>query len=203
MTDLAPWEARFRARRLGLPRSARDRPSRTCLTATTEAGTIELHTWTFGDDAPTAATDRPEGTHHGGLDPLGEQLWWFDDNQGNEHGVWRRQPFAGGSAEVATDVPAGYACGLALGTSVAIIGRSDDDGVQIFAVGDGRARLLYRHEEEAFVGDLSRDERLLVIGHSEHGDSRHPALRVLRVADGHAVAELHDGPGRGLEPLGF
>ncbi|MCY7341816.1 MAG: prolyl oligopeptidase family serine peptidase, partial [Pseudonocardia sp.] len=36
-----------------------------------------------------------------------------------------------------------------------------------------------------------------------HGDSRHPAVRVLRTSDGSTVAEKHDGAGRGLEPLAF
>ena len=43
----------------------------------------------------------------------------------------------------------------------------------------------------------------MAIGHSEHGDSRHPALRVVRVTDGGTVAELWDGPGLGVEALGF
>ncbi len=203
MTELASWEARFRARRIGLPRSARDRQSRTCLTATTAAGTVELHTWAIGDASPLQATHRAEGTSYGGLDPLGEYLWWFDDRRGDELGIWRRQPFAGGAAEDPTGLPAAYTCGLALGTSVAVIGCSDDAGVRIYASTGSDNRLIYQHAEEAFVGGLSRDDSLLVIGHSEHGDSRHPALRVIRVADGDMVAELHDGPGLGLESLSF
>jgi dipeptidyl aminopeptidase/acylaminoacyl peptidase len=50
------------------------------------------------------------------------------------------------------------------------------------------------------VIDLSRDEMLVAIAHSEHGDSRNPAIRVLD-PDGRAVAELWDGPGRGLDPV--
>ena len=50
---------------------------------------------------------------------------------------------------------------------------------------------------------LSRDGELVAIEHSEHGDSRHVALRVLRVADGSTVADLWDGPGLGLEAVAF
>jgi dipeptidyl aminopeptidase/acylaminoacyl peptidase len=64
-------------------------------------------------------------------------------------------------------------------------------------------REVYAHAEEAYVGDLSRDESLLVLAHSEHGDSRHPALRVLRVENGSTVADLWDGEGKGLHPAGF
>ena len=65
------------------------------------------------------------------------------------------------------------------------------------------ARVVYAHAEDAGVGALSDDETLLAISHSEHGDSRHPAVRVVRTADGSAVAEKSDGPGRGLTPLAF
>ena len=50
---------------------------------------------------------------------------------------------------------------------------------------------------------LSEDDSLVAIVHSEHGDSRHPALRVVRTADGSSVADLWDGPGKGVEPAGF
>src|SRR5699024_12088337 len=53
------------------------------------------------------------------------------------------------------------------------------------------------------VAALSRDENLLAIVHSEHGDSRHPALRVV-ACDGFAtVAQKWDGPGKGLDALEF
>ena len=71
------------------------------------------------------------------------------------------------------------------------------------AVADGAAREIYAHVEEAYVGDLSRDQTLVVLAHSEHGDSRHPALRVLRLDDAGTVADLWDGAGKGLHPLGF
>jgi dipeptidyl aminopeptidase/acylaminoacyl peptidase len=64
-------------------------------------------------------------------------------------------------------------------------------------------RLIYAHAEDAQVGPLSADDALLVIAHNEHGDARHPALRVLRIADGEPVADLWDGEGLGLEPQDF
>ncbi len=209
--DLPDWEARFRARRLGLPDFARDADERTVAVATTDDGTIELHWWTVGTDGLVQATDRPEGTSDGALDPSGDWLWWFDDRKGDERGVWRRQPYGSGAGShaAATSLPAAYSSGLALGTQVAVVGSTDDGyGVRVHVVdpdgGEGApARLLYEHEEEAYVGDLSRDESLVVLAHSEHGDSRHPALRVLRVDDGSTVADLWDGPGKGLHPAAF
>ncbi|HEX8497227.1 MAG TPA: prolyl oligopeptidase family serine peptidase [Actinomycetales bacterium] len=206
---MADWEARFRARRVSLPDWARDEPSRAAVVATTDAGVVELHSWTVGDTEMLPATSRPDGTADAGIDPTGQWLWWFDDDRGDERGVWRRQPFGSppGSAVDATGLEPAYSSGLALGTDLAVVGSSDDGyGVRIHAVEPGDqpvSRLLYEHEEEAYVGDLSRDGRLVVVAHSERGDSRHPALRVLRTGDGTAVADLDDGPGKGLFPVGF
>jgi dipeptidyl aminopeptidase/acylaminoacyl peptidase len=209
-TDLPDWEARFRARRLGLPDFARDADDRTVAPATTADGTIELHWWTVGTDELVPATQRPEGTSDAAIDPTGRHLWWFDDRKGDEKGVWRRQPYGSspGSHTTATSVPPAYSAGLALGVRTAVVGSSDDDGVRVHVADpdagpDAPARLLYQHEEEAYVGDLSRDETLVALAHSEHGDSRHPAVRVLRVEDGSAVADLWDGPGKGLHPVAF
>ena len=68
--------------------------------------------------------------------------------------------------------------------------------------------MIYRHPDPASVDALTRDDELLVISHSEHGDPRYPALRVLRTADTTedepaVVAEKWDGEGRGLHALEF
>jgi dipeptidyl aminopeptidase/acylaminoacyl peptidase len=71
---------------------------------------------------------------------------------------------------------------------------STDAGSRVWlSAGEGPAELLYAHREDARVAGLSRDEALLAISHAEHGDSRHPALRVLD-RGGRAVADLWDGP---------
>jgi dipeptidyl aminopeptidase/acylaminoacyl peptidase len=57
--------------------------------------------------------------------------------------------------------------------------------------------VLYVHHEVAWVQALSKDEALIAIGHSEHGDSRHPAVQILDT-QGQVVRELWDGPGYGL-----
>ena len=86
-----------------------------------------------------------------------------------------------------------------------VVGRTDDDyGARIHVVTPGApARLLYEHAEDAGVADLSEDGTLVAISHSEHGDSRHPALRVVRTMDGEPIADLWDGPGKGVEAFGF
>jgi dienelactone hydrolase len=210
--ELPLWEQRVRARRVGLPDWAEDAPARCCVVATTDEGVIETHSWSPGTQ-PVQMTRRSDGTTDCTIDPLGEWVWWFDDKDGDEYGVWRRQAWGtgpdDGSVE-ATGLPAAYSVGLAIGrTGLAVVGSSDDEyGTRIHVVdtrpaGGPSARLLYEHQESGYVGGLSRDEELVAIGHSEHGDSRHPALRVVRLADGVAVGECWDGEGRGVRPVGF
>jgi acetyl esterase/lipase len=199
----AAWRRRFRAARVSLPAWARDEPRR-LIYSSNVTGKWEIYAWDQRADTHRQVTDRPEGTSYGTLDPTGEWIWWFDDDKGNEFGKWVAEPFGGGDRQtVAPELPPAYSAGLEIGRSLSIIGSSTDDGSAIHLVRPGESpRLLYAHHEYAGVEGLSRDETYLCIGHSEHGDSRHPAIRVLDLA-GQPVADLWDGPGRGLEVAGW
>lgn len=200
--DDPAWVARFRAARISLPDWADGAPDR-CLFAGNATGTWELYTWDRGTGRTEQATARPEGTTDGQLSPDGSWLWWFDDHAGDEHGVWRRQPFEGGTAlEAAPGVPAGYDAGCAVGRGLAVVGTSTDHGTTVHVVRPDGTSLLYTSEHDADVADLSRDDRLVLLEHAEHGDSRHRALRVLTV-DGEVVGDLWDGPGLGLHGIEF
>ncbi len=197
------WAARFRAARVTLPDWADDAPDR-CLYASNASGVVELYAWDRGSDTHRQVTDRPNGTMIGELDPTGAAIWWFADTDGDEWGVWMTQPFAGGADTPAVaDLAPSYPAGLEIGRSTAVVGRSTDDGTSVHTVRDGTASTLYSHSNDAHVGGLSRDETLVCIAHSEHGDSRHMALRVLRADGSGPVGDLWDGPGKGLEPAGF
>ncbi|WP_329457098.1 S9 family peptidase [Streptomyces sp. NBC_01497] len=211
---LPDWEKRFRAPRVSLPDWAEDAPDK-ALFVSNATGTYELYAWDRATGAQRQATDRPNGTTDGVLTPDGTSIWWFSDTDGDEFGVWMRQPF-GGRPDGAADEPAvaglapSFPAGLALGRGgLAVVGRStDEDGTTIHVVAEpGRAPVeIYRHRESAGVGDLSYDGDLLAIEHTEHGDAMHSALRVVRL-DGTPVAELDDTEGGtrelGLEVLGF
>ncbi|MFC9267722.1 prolyl oligopeptidase family serine peptidase [Streptomyces zhihengii] len=209
MPGMPDWEKRFRAPRVSLPDWAEDAPDR-ALFVSNATGTYELYAWDRATGSQRQVTDRPNGTTEGVLAPDGEAVWWFSDTDGDEFGLWMRQPFAGGA-----DVPAvpglaaSYPAGLAIGRDgTAVVGRStDEDGTTIHVVRPGQAPAeVYRHRESAGVGDLSHDGTLFAIEHTEHGDAMHSALRVLR-PDGSVVAELDDTEGGtkelGLEVLGF
>ncbi|QKW07433.1 S9 family peptidase [Streptomyces sp. NA04227] len=213
------WEKRFRAPRVSLPEWAEDAPQR-ALFVSNATGTYELYAWDRVTGSQRQVTDRPNGTGDGVLTPDGEYVWWFDDTDGDEFGIWRRQPFNGpaperqdptaGAAkhtdeEAVPGLAPSYPAGLALGRDgrTAVVGRStDEDGSTIHVVRAGGApEEVYRHRESAGVGDLSYDCSLIAVEHTEHGDAMHSALRVIRL-DGSPVAELDDTRG-GTEELGL
>lgn len=203
------WRSRFTAVRMSRPSWARDAPQRSVYVSNA-TGTFEVHVWDRGSDERRQVTDRRNGTTAAALPPGGEQVWWFADTDGDEFGHWVAQQWADGPG--AATVPAvpgagdGYPAGLEIGRQRTAVGVSTDDGTTLLVHERGSgadARVVYRHTEDAGVGSLSEDETLLAISHSEHGDSRHPSLRVLDVDGGGVVGELHDGPGKGLAPLEF
>jgi len=200
-TGIAPWRRRFSAPRISLPLWARDVPERS-LYGTNASGKWELYAWDRAGDRHRQVTDRPTGTlpWSGRLDPAGEHVWWFDDDAGNELGRWMVEPFTGGTAHRAVPGLAdAYGAGLGFSSpTVAVIGASHPDGTTVYLIKSGRVeRELYTHREHAWVTSLSHDGTLIGINHSEHGDSRRPAVRVVTL-EGRAVGDLWDGPGLGL-----
>jgi len=196
----APWRRRYRAPRFSFPVWARDVPAR-MVYGSDHDGTFEVYALDLATGVERRVTQRPEGTGYrvpSRIDPSGTTIWWWDDAGGSEFGVWRAQPFDAGSARAATDLGPAYSTGLVVGTGFAIVGRSTDAGADIHLCAEGGSTRLYAHREHARVVSLSTDERLFAIEHSEHGDSRNPAIRVLDRA-GKKVAELWDGPGKGLD----
>lgn len=206
----ARWRARFTAPRISLPQWARDAPDR-CLYTSNASGTWEVYAWDRATGTHRQVTSRPKGTHIATVSPDGEQVWWFADTDGDEFGSWVAEPFAGRSANqpprpAVPGTPPGYPAGLDLGRRTAAVGLSTDEGTTMWICRDGSAEIVYHSTNDAGVGALSRDEQLLAIMHSEHGDSRHPAVRVLSTSPGTTgkpVAEKWDGPGKGLGVIGF
>ncbi|SFC57519.1 S9 family peptidase [Streptomyces aidingensis] len=198
------WEQRFRAPRVGLPEWAPDAPDR-CLFVSNASGTFELYAWDRATGTRRQATRRPNGTVDGTLSPDGEWLWWFDDHDGDEFGVWMRQPFHGGPDEPALPgLDPSYPAGLAIGRDgTVVVGRTTDaHGTTVHVARPGAGQVeIYRHRQSAGVGGLSRDGSLLAVEHTEHGDAMHSAVRVLKL-DGSPVAELDDTRG-GTRELGL
>lgn len=221
------WARWFDAEWATLPRRAVDVPGRAVLLSD-RTGSQQVHTLSGSAGESRAVTDHAGGVGLAEISPEGDEVWWFADDHGDERGVWMTQPFAIAAgdrdAASASAVPAhpalapGFAAGLAVGRRWAVVGRADGDRTEIHLVPrrrnevagvpppDDGPRLVFTSEQEAAVGALSGDERLLAISHSEHGDALAPAIRVLAVGDDgsvEAVADLHDGPGRGVWPVAF
>ncbi|MFI7449844.1 prolyl oligopeptidase family serine peptidase [Nonomuraea sp. NPDC049714] len=198
------WHARFRASRMSLPSWARLAPNRSIYRSNV-TGTWEVYAWDRATGATRQVTDRPRGTVHAAIDPTGQWIYWFADTEGEEVGVWQRQPFNGGPDEpAAPDLAPGQPSGIALSaTGVTAISLAGEGAFTIHLVSKGQpSRLLYEHTEAAWVADMSLDGELVAINHGEYGDFRHPALRVVRQS-GEVVGELHDGPGKGVAGLTF
>lgn len=198
------WQARFRASRMTLPSWARLAPSRS-IYRSNATGTWEVYAWDRASGANRQVTDRPKGTAHAAIDPTGQWIYWFADTEGDEFGLWWRQPFTGGPDEpVAHDLGPGQPGGISLSTAgVAAISLASEGSFRIHLVRPGESsRLLYEHAEAAWVADMSLDGALIAINHAEYGDFRHPALRVVR-PNGEAVGELYDGPDKGVIGLKF
>lgn len=199
MTTPAPWRRRFLAPSVSFPAWAQDRPDH-AVYSSNSTGKWELYAWEMAAGLHRRLTDRPEGTRGAAVDPQGEQVWWFDDDRGSEFGRWALQPFGGGDPRpAAPELPDAYSSGLLLGAGFAVIGSSRPDGTSVHVVPrEGPPRRIYSHEQLAWVAALSRDGTLLALGHSERGDSRHPAIRILDVQGG-SLGEIDDGPGLGVE----
>ncbi|PSL55597.1 dipeptidyl aminopeptidase/acylaminoacyl peptidase [Saccharothrix carnea] len=200
----ARWRARFTAPRVSLPGWADDAPDRS-LYLSNSSGVWEVYAWDRASDSHRRVTDRPNGTSHAALSPDGNTIWWFNDTDGDEFGTWVSEPFQpGGDAKPAVDgVPAAYPAGLEIGHGVVAVGTSTDDGTTVYVSRDGGpAEVVYAHENDGGVSGLSKDETLVVLSHSEHGDNRHAALRVV-TPSGEKVAEKWDGPGKGLDAIAF
>ena len=129
--EMPDWEKRFRAPRVSLPDWAEDAPDRS-LFVSNATGTYELYAWDRATGEQRQVTDRPNGTTDGVLSPDGEWIWWFDDKDGDEFGVWRRQPFERrrGRARRRPGLDPSYPAGLALGRDgrTAVVGPLDGRG---------------------------------------------------------------------------
>jgi len=201
------WEQRFRAPALEFPLWATDAPDRLAI-CTSETGSWQLHAWDLATGTRRRVTDNPIGVFAGYGEsagfprPDGEWLVWFEDTTGDEVGHWLTAPFAPDARPpqpLLPGVPDAWSSGIAVGRRVVAIGTGTDDGFAIWvSVGGAPATQIHHHAETISVVGLSRDESLLAIEHSEHGDTVHPALRVLRAGTAETVGELWDGPGLGL-----
>ncbi|MFE0421657.1 prolyl oligopeptidase family serine peptidase [Streptomyces sp. NPDC058953] len=183
------WEQRFRAPRVSLPDWARDEPDRS-LFVSNATGTYELYAWDRATGEQRQVTDRPNGTTDGVLSPDGEWIWWFSDKDGDEFGIWLRQPFGGGPDEpAAAGLGPSYPAGLAIGSNgVAVVGRStDEQGTTIHVV------RVPEHDVASSGGAAGGTGRAGGVGAAGDGGAAGP-LEIYRHRESAGVGDLsHDG----------
>jgi dipeptidyl aminopeptidase/acylaminoacyl peptidase len=199
------WKQRYRAPSLTLPRWAVDHPDR-LVYASNLSGSWQVHAWDRAAGRHRQVSEHPTGVVAGTVTPDGAQVVWFEDSKGDEVGRWLQQPFGGGeTTPLLADVEPAWTAGLALGpkgrVAVGLAGR-DGFSVRVGELGGSSAE-VYRHGEMVELGDLSRDGRLLVVHHAEHGDNLHPALRAFDAEAMKPLGDLWDGEGYGLFAAGF
>jgi len=204
MSDHLPaWERRFRAPVVSLPRWARSAQERLVFWST-ESGVYQVHVWDRATGLRRRVTDHPVGVTAGELTPDGERVLFWQDETGSEAGQWYSEPFSGGDAQpYLTGVPTGWNQGLAQMPGLVAAAISDADGFAVYVSADGEpAKEIWRSTEHIGIGGsdlgrgelggLSADGSLLALEHAEHGDSLHPALRVVDPRTGVTVAEQID-----------
>jgi dipeptidyl aminopeptidase/acylaminoacyl peptidase len=199
-----PWEQRFRAPSVGFPRWARDAPDRLVFSSN-ESGAWQVYASDRRTGLRRQVTDDPIGVAGGAPTPDGSGVVWFHDATGDEVGHWVVAPFEQGDPRpLMPGVEDAWTTGLCLGDSLVVAGTATDGGYSVFVVeGDGPARLIHRHEEPVDVAGLSRDSSLLALGHAEHGDTMHQAVRVVEARTGAGRGDQWDGPGLGLSVAGW
>ena len=194
-----PWEQRFRAPSVGFPHWARHAPER-LVYSSNESGAWQVYAWDRTTALRRQVTDDPIGVAGGAATPDGSGVVWFHDVTGDEVGHWLVAPFeAGDGRPLAPGVPDAWTTGLCLGDGLVVAGTADDEGFSVFVVeGEGPARIIHSHQEMVDVASLSRDSSLLALVHAEHGDTMHPAVRVVDARTGAGRGDQWDGPGLGL-----
>ena len=206
---VATWERRFRAPISFLPTWSPQAPNH-CVYASNEAGVWQLYAWNAAVGQRRQVTRSPVGVTDGTPSFDGQEVYWFEDDTGDESGRWLAQQFEGGETRPLFDgVPDGWNEGLAQAPGIVAVGISDRDGFAVYVSLDGEpVRELCRSREALHVGGyedrgflqsgLSADGSLLCLENGEHGDLIHPALRVVDPRSGATIGEQHD-PGMGLE----
>ena len=198
-----PWEQRFRTPVAFLPEWSPAAPGHAVYTSN-ESGSWQVHALDVDRGTTRLVTNDPVGLADAAPTLDGEGVLWFEDETGDESGLWVVQPFHGGETRPFLDgVPHGWSDGLAQAPGIVVAALSDRDGFAVHVSLDGApARELLRSSEWVGLGSvedggflrgaISADGSLLCLEHAEHGDLVHPALRVVDPRTGETRGELLD-----------
>lgn len=211
LDDKAPWKQRFRAPVVVWTQIAPANPARG-LAVTNTSGKYQLYAWDVPSGALRQLTERPAGILSGALSGDGRYVYYLDDEQGNEIGHFVRIPFENGEAQDLTpDLPPYSSFSFASSGSGSHFGfmAADDDGFGIHSLetmtnGDtGNPRELFRSRKIAFGPTYSYTGEVAVVATTDRATVQHYNLLAFDTATGEQIAELWDGEGISLDPVGF
>jgi dipeptidyl aminopeptidase/acylaminoacyl peptidase len=209
--DNAPWKQRFRASVIAWTQIAPANLSRG-LAVSNASGKYQLHAWDVSSNALRQLTDRPTGILDGALSGDGRYVYYLDDQRGNEIGHFVRIPVQGGEPEDLTpDLPPYSSFAYFSTASGSHFGftAADGDGFHVYHLrtkpdGDiGTPHRLFHSRKLASGPYYSYGGEAAVVATTERAAMHHYNLLAFDTASGAQFAELWDGPGTSLEPLGF
>jgi dienelactone hydrolase len=199
------WERRFLAPIVGFFDWSPLAPER-IVYSTDLTGIWQIHSWDRSSGKRLQVTDNPVGITTGFPTLDGKEVVWFEDDTGDESGLWLARPLEGGEPRRFVDgLPAGWNEGFAQAPGVIAASISDRAGFSIFvSIGGGPVKEIYSSVESVRIGGaessgfnrggLSADGSLLCLEHAEYSDLIHTALRVVEPRTGATIAEqLDDG----------
>lgn len=208
LNDNAPWKKRFRANVMGWSALASQNPERG-LVCTNRDGTFQLYAWEVASGDLTQLTFHSGGVVLGVISADGEHVYYLDDKQGNELGHFVRVPFTGGdSVDLTPDMPdygSWYLTESHSGNRVGFTAAAQAWGFRIYVLDKASNKIIFTYENEAMsVGpNLSYDGSIAVIATNEKSGSTDLMLEAYAVDSGKKLAELYDGEGISVEPVGF
>ena len=211
LDDKAPWKQRFRAPVVIWTQIATANRARG-MAVTNRSGKNQLYAW----DVPTGElrqlTEHPTGIMFGVVSGDGRYVYYLDDAQGNEIGHFVRVSFENGEAkDITPELPPYSSFDFASSGSGSHFGfmRADDDGFRIYSMemklnGDIVApHELFHSGKLAFGPVYSYNGDVAIVSTTDRAILPHFNLIAFDTATGAQIAELWDGEGTSIEPLGF
>lgn len=194
----APWKLRFRAPSVAMAQIARNNPDRG-LVVTTNTGQYQLYAWDVPENALRQLTFKPEGVVGGTISPDGHDVYFMQDDNGNEIGHFVRIPFEEGQAEdITPDMELYSAFGLSFSREGNLLGSviSNDHGFHAVVIplsqtgGWGIPAEFHNSDRLMFGPMLSTRGEIAVIVSTEKSVYQHTVLLAFDLRQHQLVGEL-------------
>ncbi len=207
----ARWKQHFRVSVVLWTQIAPANPERGLVINNT-SGKYQLYTWDVSSSVLWQLTERPTGILYGELSGDGRYVYYLDDKQGDQIGHFIRIPFESGKAQDLTpDLPPYSSFTFASSGSGSHFGfmAADVEGFHIYSLemkanGDlGAPRQLFHSRKMASGPTYSYEGEIALVLTSDRSTVQHYNLLAFYTASCAQIAEMWDGSGTSLLPMGF